>query len=275
MNNNTTHVVDAIGFPFCSIYQLSKTLRALNVSHSVVSGKYGLPKPKLVYNLGYEQPVWVTIVDGLKSARHHLLVKKKRQILLIVDSESLLKFSNCRIAPSCDRLEDSVVDALLGASVDRKDPFVVKIEEPSMDDFVHMATKPSFLNHIQTAVYKISNYPVRKEIQKQIIKSLYGTSSIRASLQVLGSSLKYESLLCLMQDPQAVKLREAVQEFRPILAKDNKADPEVIAKRYGFESFEIMYVVRSYEKMVRDEALAKRHDLPKRGRKPSKTSKKR
>jgi hypothetical protein len=264
----TPTIVDALGLSFCSPYQLSTALKRLNVSHSIVSNKYWLEKTKMTIDLGKPQPVWVTIVDGIKSVKRYKLVKRPNQLLIIIDSEAILKYSNCRLIPQSDILEDSIKDALLGSNVDPAYPIKVEVKEPTMHDFVNQATKPSFLNHIQTAVYKISNYPVRKEIQKQIIRSLYGVSSMRNVLSMLSTSLKYETLHSLMKDEKATKLREAVIEFKGKLAKNPNENPDDLAKGYGFESFEILYVVRSYEKMVRDEALAKKGLLPKRGRKP-------
>lgn len=112
-------------------------------------------------------------------------------------------------------------------------------KEPSISDYVNNATKPSFLNFIQTELYKLTPYDLRKDVQAMVIRYLDGAIKLKPLKDKLQSSHKLTNLLGLIMDSQTLKLREAIAEYK------KTGNLEVTAVQYGIETFEILYVVRS------------------------------
>jgi hypothetical protein len=127
----------------------------------------------------------------------------------------------------------------LQSTTSRSEPFEFKKIEPSIADYVNAATKPSFLNHIQTSIYKIQPYGLRKEVQAMCIAYLAGGTSLAVLKRKLRSNFKLEDLAKLMLAEKAKQLKDAVA-----LLKGLPVDQ--VAKKTGFEQFELNYVANSY-----------------------------
>ena len=123
-------------------------------------------------------------------------------------------------------------------------------KEPSTLDYVNSATKPSLVNKLQTEVYKLTPYALRKEVQQLMIAYLAGTASYTAMHKKLKSSLKLQRLGELLHLPKAKELREAVLML-------NTTSVEDVAKKTGFETFELLYLSRSNAKTL-SESKSKR-----------------
>ena len=204
---------------------ISDTLRALNISHMLA----GVP-----FDLGYAQPYEVVILN-----KPYIPQAKKKQIIFICAPAAVLKTTNIRLL-RCDDLYTTLKEALVYAS---KNPFPQGwelVDSPkSILDFVNLATKPSYLNKLQEALYKITPYALRKEIQALIIAYLASKATRKDLFAKLNTSWKLTVLKELLEDPKGVKLKDAVSLYY-------KLNDEVkVAEQTGFETFEILYIARS------------------------------
>lgn len=238
-----------------SILEISRALCHLNWSHVINSAanrrasstKRGAMKVKVG-----DGKTYVFVADGLRS------IQARRGVIIVVDSASALAHTNIPRIPD-DR---PLVEALRALpNLWRTD---VEIKKPKVMDYVNKAVKPSFLTSLQTAIYKISNHGLRKEAQGVIIAHLNSKASARTMNQVFRRNYALEALEKLMLDPQVQVLREAVAMFRA--TEDEKA----VAAKTGCTTFDILYLVRSYDKSVATAAAAEASDLstkPKKGKK--------
>lgn len=217
--------------------QLSAALSALNVSHVIIDSS--LKAVSRLKNMGYKQPALPVIVPSLTVFKRQRLTEEK-QIMFVCGSLAELQCTNIRVikdwrAHLCDSLEYAIANPL-------PREWTLEIKEPTMEDFVHKATKPSFLNHVQAEIYKLTPYDLRKTVQALVISYLAGTESSTKLKQKLQSSYKLDRLRELMKDPKCQVLRDAVADYRRI------GDEEQVAKAHGVETFEIMYLFKSSSK---------------------------
>jgi hypothetical protein len=168
-----------------------------------------------------------------------------RAVYFVCDARAALSTSNISqvLWPEHRGLMEvtaAVKQALIAANSLTHDWQIV-VNEPTIEDYVNIATKPSFFNHVQSAMYRITPYNLRKEVNLMCVAYLAGSVSITALKRKLKSSHKLDQLLTLMDSEKARELREAVGRAR----RDNV---EIVAHETGFEQFEILYVLRSFEK---------------------------
>jgi len=218
-------IVHAYGICESSPLVVSDTLRALNISHSLA----GVP-----FDLGFPQPYEVVILN-----KAYIPKSKTQQVVFICAPAAILKTTNLRLL-KCDDLYNTLKEALIYAS---KHPFnpgwELQNNPKSILDFVNLATKPSYLNKLQESLYKITPYSLRKEAQTLIISYLASKASRKDLFAKLNSSWKFATLKELLDDPKAVKLKDAVSMYY-------KVNDEVkVAEATGFETFEILYIARS------------------------------
>lgn len=236
-------ILAAYGLVDASPHQLSTVLQSLKMSHSLVGGS----KRTLhmtVNGLCKEQPVWPIVVDRVRSVPK-VRVDMDRAVYFVCDARAALSTSNTSqvLWPEHRGLMDitaAVKQALIAANSLTHDwQFVVN--EPTIEDYVNIATKPSFFNHVQSAMYRITPYNLRKEVNLMCVAYLAGSVSVTALKRKLKSSHKLEQLLGLMDSQKARDLRDAVAQAR-------RENVEIVARDTGFEQFEILYVLRSFEK---------------------------
>jgi hypothetical protein len=189
-----------------------------------------------------EQPAWPVVIDRV-SAIKRVATPRQRLIYLITDSRAALSVTNASHAMWPENREslsfDKMLRLVLQSTTSRGEPFAFKKVEPSIADYVNAATKPSFLNHIQTAIYKIVPYALQKEVRVLSIAYLAGAVNQTVLRRKLRSNFKLEELADLMLSDKAKSLRDAVA-----LLKNMPVDQ--VAKKTSFETFEINYVANSY-----------------------------
>ncbi len=203
-----------------SLWQISNTLRALNVSHTIESSERA-GKLRTVA-LGHKQPRQV-----------HLTTRPvfvTGAINFISMPFALLADSNYPQMPSGD-LKPVLMHCLMNAV--RIEP---EIKNMKAADYVMALARPSILNKIQTEVYRIQPYDLRKQVQSLIIKFFNGVISLRTMNQFLDRSIKTERLKPLINE--GVPLRDAVLMMKHRTAED-------IAAETGVQAFDLNYLTKS------------------------------
>lgn len=230
------NVIQAYGV-LASPLQLGAEFTAVGISHIMIDAS--LHARPTVKDIAKKQPAWPVVIPSLVTLKRHWL-EYDQQILYVCGSLDELKTTNLRIIKDWKAsLRQSLVYAV--ANPFAKD-WALVTKEPTMEDFVHSATKPSFLNHIQAEIYKLTPYDLRKTVQAMVISYLAGIDTFGPLKLKLASSYKLDRLKALMADPQCQVLRNAVADYR------KTEDEEAVAKAYGVETFEIMYLVKSSAK---------------------------
>jgi len=113
------------------------------------------------------------------------------------------------------------------------------VVEPTLDEYVKHATKPSFLNDVQTEIYRITPYDLRKAVQSEVIAYLGGLLGYRKLMARLNSSHKLTKIKTLVLAPKCAVLKDAITAYR------HGQDLKEVAEAYKVETFEIMYIVKS------------------------------
>lgn len=229
----------AFGLVDCSPIEVSEILKRFQLSHSVVGG-FIRTMAVTIDGLCVSQPAWPVVIDKLKTIPK-IKTKRSPLIYFVCDARASLGQSNASQMLWPERrtksLEDSIKDALTQA-IDEDAHWSLTINEPSLSDYVLIASKPAFLNLIQGSIYRITPYTKRKEVQKVCIQYLAGMVPMLRVKTLLKSSLKLSDLLSMMDSDKALNLREAI--------KATKSKPvEQVCKEFGVEQFEVMYVIKS------------------------------
>lgn len=225
--------------------QVSEALRQLRVSHTI-EGSFIRHMTYTIDGLCKEQPAWPVVIERLKMVPKIRTVKE-RMIYLICDSRAALANTNAsQVLWPAQHADDfmGALRAALNTAHIRNQEWQLVRSDPSIDDFVNAASKPSFLNHVQTAVYKINPYDLRKEVQTLIILYLSGKLPVTKMRAKLRSSFKLETLLQLMNDAQADKLRQACEVVRK-----QQLNVDDVAKSTGVASFDLLYILNSARKL--------------------------
>lgn len=241
-------IIAAFGLFELSPLELSGLLRKWHVSHTVIGTVLGRTRRMEVDGLSKEQPAW-PIVLGSVYLTQHVICKHDHQIYFVVDSPAALSNTNLNQAlwpqnRGPRTIEQAVYDALTASTVHfrkTKEQVTISYDEPTIDTYVSAATNPSCLNLIQTAIYKINPYQLRKEVQALCISYLAGGISKTKLKQRLKSNHKLEPLRLLMDSADTEKLRAAVQECKT-------GNVETVAQAYNLEPYEIRYVMSSFAK---------------------------
>lgn len=228
-------VIHAYGV-LASPLQISVAFQGLGVSHVLIEDT--LRAQPQVKDIAKRQPALPVIVPSLKVLKRHW-APYERQILYVCGSLDELKSTNIRIIKDW---RTHLASSLKYAVANEIENWELTVNEPTMEDFVHKATKPSFLNHIQAEIYKLTPYDLRKSVQALVIAYLAGVESQAKLKQKLASSYKLDRLRALMSDPTCQTLRLAVADYR------KTKDEELTAKAFGVETFEIMYLFKSSAK---------------------------
>jgi hypothetical protein len=232
-------ILNAYGLVDCSPIEASEILKRFQLSHSVVGG-FIRTMAVTIDGLSAAQPAWPVVIDKLKTIPK-IKTKRSPLIYFVCDARTALGQSNVSQMLWPERrtksLEDSIKDALVHA-LDAEASWSLTVNEPSLSDYVLIASKPAFLNLIQGSIYRITPYPKRKEVQKLCIQYLAGMVPLAKVKTILKSSLKFNDLLSMMDSDKALNLREAIKAT-------NSKPVEQVCKEFGVEQFEIMYVIKS------------------------------
>lgn len=207
------------GTPSYSTWEISEALRYLNVSHSIIDSSGKLLK----INMKRAQPKWVHVSLGTDN-------KRKDSVNFIVSSFGELGLTNIPLFPNT-----SLEVALKTMLIENKS-IELKIRKMGPSDYVEMITKPSLLNLIQTQLYKIQPYSLRKEAQTLILKFFNSKLGERQLMDFLKRNFKTESLIPLIKEGKG--LREAVATL-------TETNVEEVSKRTGYPTFELLYLRRT------------------------------
>lgn len=201
--------------------QISHALSALRVSHTLT-----VNRETRIVNKKRPQPRAVHVTDELAGYR-------KGAVNFIVASLAELGMTNYMPLAYQD-LTDALKCALLSDST--INPKITKLSEL---DYVNLVAKPSLLNKIQTEIYKIQPYALRKQTQQTVLDYLNSRVSKKGLRDALSNNLKHETLLPLVLSAES--LRNAV-------ARLDKETPEEIAADTGHPTFELLYLSKERKK---------------------------
>lgn len=199
------------GSPVKSAWEISDELTQLRVSHTI---RMGLKFSAVQLKSAQPRPVHVTDVFQFKPG-----------VNFIVGSYAALAQTNIPV------MKD-VKDAL-------QNPIKVQLQTTSMSalDYVRAVAKPSVLNRIQTLVYKIQPYSLRKEVQAKIIQYFTGQISISKMANFLKRSYKTTPIYELLESGD--NLRKAIEQHM----KYGKTAEELEVE-FGVPAFEIRYLTK-------------------------------
>jgi hypothetical protein len=253
-------IIAAFGVINVSPWELSTTLSNLNISHTITSNHKAID----VDGLSAEQPAWPVILPLEDVAKFK--ATRNPTILFVTGSRSALaetNLNNC-LWEHGDNIHtlDQTLRMILRAAHMHPTDWTYRRNALAIQDYVQIASKPSFLTLIQTAIYKINPYATRKEVQNLCIAYLTGRVTKTKLRQTLKSNWKFETLLGIMESDKASELKSAIERCTVL------SDAEQVAKETGFAQFEITYCIRSAELAAQAKANP---STVRRGRKPKAT----
>ena len=228
-----------------SLYEICQTLSQMKKNYDIYGEKFNEYK-RVKHSSRQAFPIY--IVQSLKRAKR--LSNLESGLMIICDSHPALRKANAsKLLYPGIKLKQALYKAISECSTRKanKKFIKLKVEPLKLKEVLKVATTYSFLNGIQTALYKITPYSLRKSSQTAIISYFYGDLPYNKLMQHLESSEKLKTLLNLCKDKQAKALREACIE-----AVQNPTKLEKIAKASGFASFEILYIIKSHRKTLED-----------------------
>lgn len=202
--------------------EISISLRRLNVSHT--RNTLGTVK-RVDRKLDQPMPVHVTdVVTDFRPQTVNFIVAAKAEL-------SLTNFVDLStISNSSGDLDSLLVRALTNPKL-----IEPKVRTMSHMDYVHLVAKPSLLNKIQTEVYKIQPYALRKQAQSLVLDYLNSRVSDRQLKQAMSDNLKLEAILPMVLEARS--LRDAVSRL-----KAGKETVEEVAIATGHPTFELLYI---------------------------------
>lgn len=207
--------------PSYSSWEVSNALSGLNVSHTVrISSTLAHEK----INLGFPQPRAVHVTDRVKD----LVVGS---VNFISGSYAELSSTNIPRFPEPGQYE--LPTALKMMLESTRGSFILRVNSLSALDYVAMVSRPSLLNSIQTLIYKIQPYSLRKDVQDLVLRYFTGQISKTSTKNFLKNSLRTTGLIPLIEGGDA--LRDAVMRAK-------HEDVEVVAAETGIAVFDLTYL---------------------------------
>lgn len=207
--------------PRFSVWELSNALSNLQVSHSF--RVTNLTDPTVV-NRGKPQPMWVHVTPNIADVQ-------EGSVNFISAAYAVIGMSNIPTFPDPDQYNLELALKVMLES--RRPPTKISVNEPRALDYVAMVSKPSLLNEIQTLIYKIQPYSLRKETQAMVLRFFQGKISRNAIVYFLRKSFKTAELISPIE--RGSTLREAV-------AASKVESVEAVAKRTGISTFDLIYL---------------------------------
>src|SRR6202022_2301808 len=228
-------IIHAFGV-LASPLQVSALLTNLRISHSIIASDLQATETQ-IHN-SKKQPAWPIIVPSIAALARYKC-EYDNQIILLCDSFAMLSSCNVHIIKP-ENMDYGMRSALKYATDNTAiDGWKLKRKETSINEYVTSATKPSLLNDVQSLLYRVSNYSLRKEAQTLIIGYLAGTESKSKLMAKLSSSYKLDDLKALMKDPLCDNLKDAVDAYK------KTKNVEIAASAHNISTFEIMYIFQS------------------------------
>lgn len=227
-------IIQAFGV-LTSPLQMSQVLKTLKVGHSIIDD--AVRSRSADFHYGQKQPAWPIVLPSLNLVSRYRS-DYDREILFICDSNAALSTCNLKIIKGPDDFQQNIQRALMWA-IANPGNWQLTRKEPTVEEYVTSATKPSLLNDIQKFLYKITPYDLRKEVQALIIDYLAGLETKTRLMTKLNTSWKLDNLKQVMQRQRCDELRQAVLLYK------KTGDEKQVAKDTGFETFELMYLNNS------------------------------
>lgn len=243
-------VIHAFGIPSSPLH-VSTALSHLGISHSVVNGVLRTANNEI--HVAKKQPAWPVVLPSVSYIPRNQC-DRENQILFVCGALAQLTTCNMpiiRLNGSMGSIMRDLAAALDYALAHPIQGWKLQQKVPSIHDYVTHATKPSFLNDLQNLIYKITPYDLQKQVRILIIEYLAGKGSRTALVSKLKSSHKLTGLLTLIQSPKTAELCAAVELFR------KTKSIEQVCLQTGFESFEILYIASSSQKMTEEKKKKK------------------
>lgn len=186
-----------------------------------------------------EPPALPVLCVGLDSV-NKFKSKYHRHVLFVCDGADRLKHTN--LQPLLGKDSEPLIERVKAALLAPWHPDLeIRIDAPGLLDYVDKASKPSLLRDIQTTVYKINPYGLRKEIQHLILKFLAGRISKKEMFMHLERTSRSEELKRLLVTPSAQILVKA-------LKKAQNTPTQQVADEYGIDVFDLNFVRASLDK---------------------------
>lgn len=195
--------------------EISHTLAKLSVTHTL-----NVDRELRLIDRKKAQPLAVHVTQDIKDTR--------KAVNFIVASAAELELTNYLPLP----LDLSLKEAIKGALLEAK-KIVPHVSRRSSMDYVNLVAKPSLLNKIQTEVYRIQPYPLRKQTQLIVLDYFNSKISVRRLKSILSDNLKHETLLPLLIS--ATSLRDAVARLK-------SETVEEVSASSGHPTFELLYL---------------------------------
>jgi len=240
----TMTILGAFGVVHLSPLEVVQALTELRTSYTLVSRERNL-KVHTSDGLCEAQPAWPIVIDSLKALNKVRGVPHDRHVYLIVDSRAALSHTNVdkTLWPESGTQAEFRTNLKKALRLAAKSTYEWRLvnSEPSITEYVNSATKPSFLNFIQTELYKITNYQLRKEVQGLTIAYLAGALPISVLRRRIKSSHKLTALGTYVLSDKAKQLKDAIAMLKT-------TSMEQVVKSTGFQQFELMYVTTSHAK---------------------------
>lgn len=168
-------------------------------------------------------------------------------MVILCDSRPALEETNAKIAPS-DLTPSELIDWVMA---DEGKEVQLQVHPVTLKSVLEVATIHSILNDMQTRIYKITPYALRKEAQDHLISYFYGAKSEEWFKSFLDAyPAKLASIRELIEMPEAIALKEACEEAVPL--EYDRDNVEAIAKRHKVQGFEITYIIKSFERKERE-----------------------
>jgi hypothetical protein len=206
--------------PVYSLWQLSDALGQLRVSHSVYTQRK--TQPPLVRNLRRPQPKWVHVTSDVRDI-------KSRSVNFITASYAELSLTNY------PKLREDLgdLDSALRHALNNLVSIVPRVDTKQPMDYVNEVSKPSLLNSIQTQIYKIQPYSLRKETQALVLGYFASTISRNKVVRALERSFKTAGLIPLMDEGYGLRAAVARLKQEPL---------EVVAEQTDISTFDLLYL---------------------------------
>lgn len=203
-----------------SPWDISNSLKHLNISHAVVtSAVKGAGRRVVRYHSGKEQPRWVQVSNTP---------------LVHPDAVNFISLSFSELnTTNFPRFPPEGIDDGLRAMLCSTLRVVPKVEQYSPMDYVNMVAKPSLLNFIQTEMYKINPYALRKETQAMILQYFNSQVTVKVMTTFLQKSLRQATLVPLILE--GIPLRDAVARLKTETLEE-------VARTSGYSTFELLYL---------------------------------
>lgn len=232
---------------YMTLFDLSIALRELNISHNVIEFNEDSTNGKSKHrykniNLGFPQPAMPFLLSTIADIPKLYKIEYPC-IAFIAASQHEISISNVRLLERTENLIYDVKYALIESLKGTKD-FILEYNEPSLMDYVKVASKPSILNQIQNAWYKVNPYSDRKIVQNTVIQYLSGIITLTRAKSVLSKTLKMQSIADMLATQEATNLKLATMEAK------HKGGIAEIAESYNLDPFDINYLLASRNKGV-------------------------